>query len=347
MQTFDFLKSITTVPGTSGNETAVAAALRDAFAPYCDEAYADAMGSAVAIQRGTGKGPKIMIVAHLDEVSLMSMEVCDDGAIRFMSIGVASQIMPAQEVYVLTCEGPKFGVIGAKPPHLLSAEDKKKPYKTDELYVDIGMAADEVKRLVPAGTPIQLIGATTMLKNNRAASKTMDDRACVAIMLRCAQEMKRRAHDADIYYVATASEETNCLGAITSAYAIDPDMAFVLDVTHGSMEGCAPGDTCPIGCTPFAVGPNLHEKLTAFIRERAERLRMETYTEVCPGNTYTDAWWIQVSREGVPCALVSLPLKYMHTSVELCDLGVIEAQAHLLAETISDMNAGWEETLCY
>jgi len=347
MNTFDFLKSITAVPGTSGNETAVAKALKDHFAPLCDEAYADAMGSMVAVQRGTGKGPKIMLCAHLDEVSLMSMDVCDDGAIRFMSLGVASHILPAQEVLVLTKEGPKFGVIGAKPPHLLSAEDKKKAYKVNELYVDIGMPADEVKRLVPAGTPIQLTGEITQLKNNRAASKTMDDRACVAIMLACAQEMKRREHDADIYYVASASEETNSLGAITSAYRIEPDMAFVLDVTHGSMEGCAPGETCSLDVVPLSVGPNLHAGLTAFLREHAEKLRMKVYTEVASGNTYTDAWPLQVSREGVPCALMSLPLKYMHTTVETCDLTQIEAQAHLLAETIGDIHAGWEETLCY
>lgn len=347
MNTFDFLKSITVVPGTSGNETAVAKALREVFLPLCDEAYADAMGSMVAIQRGTGKGPKVMLCAHLDEVSLMTMDVESDGAIRFLSLGVASHILPAQEVLVLTKEGPKFGVIGAKPPHLLSAEDKKKAYKVNELYIDIGMPADEVKRLVPAGTPVQLTGETTMLKNNRAASKTMDDRACVAIMLRCAEEMKRRAHDADIYYVCSASEETNSLGAITSAYRIEPDMAFVLDVTHGSMEGCAPGETCPLDVTPLAVGPNLHAGLTAFLREHAEKLRMKVHTEVASGNTYTDAWPLQVSREGVPCALMSLPLKYMHTTVETCDLSVIEAQAHLLAETIGDIHAGWEETLCY
>ena len=125
MNTFEFLKSITAVPGTSGNELPVAKALREHFAPLCDEAHVDAMGSMVAIQRGTGKGPKIMLCAHLDEVGLMSMDVEDDGAIRFMSLGVASQILPAQEVLVLTKEGPKFGVIGAKPPHLISAEDKK------------------------------------------------------------------------------------------------------------------------------------------------------------------------------------------------------------------------------
>ena len=347
MNTFDFLKSITTVPGTSGNETAVARALREAFAPLCDEAHNDAMGSMVAVQRGSGHGPRVMLIAHLDEVSLMTMDVCDDGAVRFTSIGVASQIMPAQEVTVLTREGARLGVIGAKPPHLVAPEDRKKPYRTDELFIDLGLPAETVKRLVPPGTPVQLVGETTMLQNNRAASKTMDDRACVAIMLACAEEMQRRAHDADIYYVCSADEERNCLGAITSTYAIQPDMAFVLDVTHGSMEGCAPGETCPVDVTPMSVGPNLHPGLTAFLRAHAEKLRMKVYTEVAPGNTYTDAWDVQVSREGVPCALMSLPLKYMHTTVETCDLSQIEAQAHLLAETISDIDAGWEETLCY
>jgi len=121
----------------------------------------------------------------------------------------------------------------------------------------------------------------------------------------------------------------------------------VLDVTHGAMEGCAPGETCPLDVTPLAVGPNLHKKLTDFIFEHAEKLRIKTYTEVAPGNTYTDAWYVQVAREGIPCALMSLPLKYMHTTVETCDEAVIHAQAHLLAQVLSDINAGWEETLCY
>ena len=347
MDMLKFLREMTVIPGTSGHEMQVAHALRDAFAPFCDEAFVDAMGSMTAFQRGTGKGPKIMLCAHLDEVSLMSTSVDEDGSIRFVSLGVAAQILPAQEVRVLTKDGPHFGVIGAKPPHILSEEERKKAYPVRDLYVDIGLAPEEVMRLVPAGTPIQLTGETSALEGGRIAGKTMDDRACCAILLECAMEMQRRMHDADIYYVCSSREETDCLGAITSAYKIQPDLAIVLDVTHGSMEGCAPGETCPLDVTPLAVGPNLHEKLTALIRENAEKLRMKTYTEVCRGNTYTDAWVIQVSREGVPCALMSLPLKYMHTTVEMCDTAQMHAQAHLLAETIAAMDAGWEEMLCY
>ena len=347
MDTLAFLSEITRVPGTSGNEIAVAHALREAFAPYCSEASVDAMGSMTAVARGTGNGPKIMLCAHLDEVSLMSTSVEEDGSVRFISLGVASQILPAQEVLLLTAEGPLFGVIGAKPPHLLSQQERKKAYKTGELYIDTGLAPQEVLRRVPTGTPIQLTGPTMALQGGHAAGKTMDDRACAAIMLECAQEIARREHDADVYFVCAAREEIDSLGAMTAAYRIAPDMAVVLDVTHGKMEGCEPGQTCPLDVTPLAVGPNLHEKLTDFIKKHADRLRIKTHTEVCTGNTYTDAWVIQIVGEGVPCALMSLPLKYMHTTVEMCDLSVVHAQAHLLAESIAAMNAGWEESLCY
>ncbi|MBP3656039.1 MAG: M42 family peptidase [Clostridia bacterium] len=347
MDIVQFLRGITAVPGTSGNETEVAHALKEAFLPYCDEAQVDAMGSMTAVQRGTGRGPKVMLCAHLDEVSLMTTSVEEDGSVRFISLGVAAQILPAQEVWLLTAEGKRFGVIGAKPPHLTAADQRKKAYTTDELYIDTGLAPEEVRRLVPPGTPVQLNGPTQELMGGHIAGKTMDDRACAAIMLECAMEMQGRLHDADIYYVCASREEIDSLGAQTSAHRIGPDMAIVLDVTHGEMEGCAPGQTCPIDATPLAVGPNLHEKLTGLLREEAKRLRMKVIDEVCPGNTYTDAWVIQIACEGVPCALMSLPLKYMHTTVELCDMEVIHAQAHLLAQTLCRIRAGWEETLCY
>ena len=346
MEMLKFLREITAVPGTSGNEMQVAEALREAFAPYCGEAAVDAMGSMTAVQRGTGKGPKIMLCAHLDEVSLMTTSVEKDGSVRFISLGVARQILPAQEVRLLTREGAFFGVIGAKPPHLLGADERKKAYTVEELYIDTGLAPDEVRRLVPAGTPVQLTGETTALAGGLLSGKTMDDRACAAILLECAQEMARRQHDADIYYVCAAREEIDSLGAITSAYRIQPDMAVVLDVTHAPMEGSGNGETCPLDSTALAVGPNLHEGLTNLIRKQAERLRVKTVTEVCPGNTYTDAWEIQISREGVPCALMSLPLKYMHTTVETCDESVMHAQAHLLAEVICSIGEDWEGLLC-
>ena len=337
-----FLKEITAVPGTSGYEQPVAEALCRAFAPYCDSVQMDGVGSVVA--RQAGKGPKVMLCAHLDEISMMTLDVEEDGSVRFLPVGMADMILPAQEVTILTKDGPLYGVIGSTPPHL--SDDRSKGVTAEKLFIDTGLSPEEVRRRVPAGTPVQLTGETIKLEGGHVASKTLDDRACVAILLACAQEMQKRAHDADIYYVLSAQEEVTSLGALTSAYAIAPDMAFVLDVTHGTMEGCKTGETFPLDASTLAIGPNLHPGLTARLREEAERLNMKIEDEVVGGHTGTDAWEIQTAREGIPCALLSLPIKYMHTSVELASAKLMLEQAHLLAQTLAGIETGWEETLC-
>ena len=339
----DFITEITALPGTSGYEQPVAEAICAAFAPFCDDAHVDGMGSVIARQKG--KGPKVMLCAHLDEIGMMTLGVEDDGSVRFMPMGMADMILPAQEVYILTREGPLYGVIGSTPPHM--REDKTKGVRAEDLFIDTGLAAEEVKRRVPAGTPVQMIGPTVKLQNDLIASKTLDDRACVAILLACAKEMKARAHDADIYYVLSAREEFDSLGALTSAYNISPDMAIVLDVTFGTAEGCKPGSTYPLDTSTLGVGPNLHRVLTRRLREEAERLGMKVESEVMGGATGTDAWDIQTAREGIPCALLSLPVKHMHTSVELGSAKLMLAQAHLLAQTLSGIEEGMEETLCF
>ena len=346
MEPFDFLRELTALPGPSGREQPVAKRLAELFSPLCDEVSVDPMGSMIAVQRGSGRGPRVMLTAHIDEVCLVTTDVEDDGSVRFFSIGVAPQILPAQLVILLTGEGPLPGVIGALPPHLQAQGDRSKPYQMNDLFIDTALPPERVRKLVPPGTFVQLTGGTTRLAGTRAASKTMDDRACAAILYECAKQLQRRVHDADVYYVLAVREEFDSLGAMTCAHRLAPDLAFVLDVTHGSMEGCAPGETFPLDATVLSVGPNLHRGVTQRLREQAKALNMKVVDEVCTGNTYTDAWWVQVAREGIPCALMSLPLKYMHTTVELCDLSLINAQARLLCDTVAGLPAGWEEKLC-
>ena len=346
MDFLKFLEHITTVPGTSGYEAPVAGAFARAFEPYCDEVHVNAMNTVIAVQRGCG-GPKVMLCAHIDEVSLMTTLVEEDGSIRFMSMGAAAQILPAQEVTILTKEGPLYGVISAIAPHLTDAQDREKVTPAQELYIDTGLAPDEVRRLVLPGTPVQFTGRTMALENDRVVSKTLDDRACAAILLACAKELRRVSHDAEIFYVLSAREEVDSLGALTGAEAIWPDLAIILDVTHGTMEGCAQGETYPLDTTAISCGPNTHQKLAAYITEHAKKLGMKTEIEVAPASTWTDAWDVQVACEGVPCVVVSLPLKYMHTTVEMGSLELMRLQAHLMAQAVSNMEKGWEETLCF
>ena len=347
MDYLKFLSEVTTVPGTSGYETPVAEVFARAFAPYCDEVEIDQNQSVIALKRGSGKGPKIMLCAHIDEVGLMTMDVEKDGSVRFISLGVAEQTLPAQEVNILCEGGPVYGVIGAVPPHLTGEDDRSSVTPVEELFIDTGLPYEEVVRRVKPGTPVQLVGRTMALENHYIVSKTMDDRACVAILLDCAQQISRRAHDADIYYVLSACEERGSLGADKAAEKIRPDMAFILDVTHGTMPDCRPGRTFPLDVTPVSCGPNTHRKLAGLIKENASRLHMKTMDEVARGTTWTDAWEVQVAAEGVPCVVVSLPLKYMHTTVEVGSMATMADQARLLCETVCTMDARWEETLCF
>lgn len=347
MDILAFLSGITAVPGTSGCEAPAAEAFAKAFAPYCDETEIDRSQSVIAVQRGSGKGPLVMLCAHIDEVGLMTTLVEEDGSVRFLPMGVAAQTLPAQEVTLLTKEGPLYGIIGAVPPHLTDGDAREKVTPAEELFIDTGLPAEAVKRRVLPGTPVQLTGRTTALQNGLVASKTLDDRACAAILLMCAEQMKRRMHDADVYYVLSAREERDSFGAMTAAERLAPDLAVILDVTHGTMPGCDEGETYPLDCTTLSAGPNTHRKLTGLLHETAERLNMKTQIEVSAGNTWTDAWEVQVAALGVPCMVMSLPIKYMHTTVELGSLELMQKQAHLLCEAVCTLHEGWEETLCF
>ena len=347
MDYLKYLSHVTTVPGTSGYEQPVAEVLAKLFEPLCDEVSIEQTQSVIAVQRGSGKGPKIMLCAHIDEVGLVTMNVEEDGSVRFISLGVAAQTLPAQEVNILAEDGAIYGVIGAVPPHLTAEEDRDSVTPVEELFIDTGLPYDEVVRRVKPGMPVQLVGRTMTLENHLIASKTMDDRACVGILLDCAERIKARVHDADVYYVLSAREERDSYGAQMAAERIQPDMAFILDVTHGTMPDCRPGRTFPLDVTPVSCGPNTHRKLAQLIKDQAQKLHIKTMDEVAPGNTWTDAWEVQVACEGVPCAIMSLPLKYMHTTVEIGSEKLMADQARLICETVCQMDAGWEEELCF
>lgn len=334
-----FLTEITGLPGAGGHEHEAAKAVCRAFMSCCDEVNTDASGNVLARQRGSG--PRVMLLAHLDEVFMMTLGVEDDGSVRFLPVGMADRILPAQRVTLLSREGPVEGIVSFDP-----FQSEKKGVRAKGMFIDTGLDPETVRRIVPVGTPVYLTGPARRLRDNTVCGKTLDDRACVAVLLACAREMQNRRHDADIVYALTAQEELNSLGALTGTYAVQPDLAIVLDVTHGAMENCKEGETFPLDASTLGVGPNLHRGLTALLREEAERLNMKVEAEVLAGETGTDAWVVQTAREGVPCALLSLPVKYMHSSVELGSAKLMLEQAHLLAQTLSALGVNWKEKLC-
>ncbi len=341
-----FLREITALRGISGEEISVSRAIYDAFRAHTDDVSIDAMQSVTA-RIGT-EGPRVMITAHIDEIGLTAMLVEDDGAVRFGRIGgVDPRILPGSRVTVHTDEGPKTGVVGAKPPHLLTAEDRAKNYKMTQLYVDLGMPVDRVKALVRPGTPITLAYTPVMLQNRRMAVKTVDDRGSVAVMLRTMELLKNAHVPAQVSFVAAVQEEVGGIGADTSAYRENPDIGIAIDVTHAQMPDCDPDDVFPLEKVVLTEGPNIHPKVLQRLVDTAAAIRVDIQKGICPRITWTDASSLQIARAGVPTALIEVPLKYMHTTVETVALSVLEESARLLAAFIQGLTDDLEEWLCF
>lgn len=342
-----FLSEVIQRPGLPGNEGPVAEYIRDAFAPYAAEVSIDSLYNVIARLPGEGGGPKVMITAHLDEIGLIVTDIEPDGCLRFWQMGgVDPRILPASEVTVLA-DPPLFGVVGVKPPHLLSDAERQKNYSYDNLYIDVGLSEAQAREQIPVGTPVQLTGNLMALADDRICGKTFDDRACVAMLLMAAEQLSKTRHQADVFFVLAAQEEVGSRGATTAAYALAPDIGIAVDVTHGEMPGTAPNEAYSIDKVVLTAGPNIHPKVHAAMLAKAKDINVDTVVSICPHVTHTDADPLQVARAGIPTALVELPLKYMHTTVELCAEKTVSEAARLIAAYVADLDEQWEAALCF
>jgi endoglucanase len=341
------LEDITQKLGPSGFEGYEAAdAIAAYFKPYC-ELTTDALGSVVA-RMGSGS-PTILLDAHMDEIGVITTKVEDDGCIRIGRVGgLDPRVLPGSRVTIHAVQDGKrhdiTGVVGALPPHLLSAEDREKNYKLEDLFVDAGLPADEVRRLVPVGSLVSVSGKTVTLKGNRVASKVLDDRAAVAVLIRTAEILSAQKFNGTVVFCAAAQEEVGGFGAMTAAYGINPDWAVAFDLsfaTHGkeAADGLYPLDTLTI-----AHGSHLHPLLTKKLEDAAKPLHIKTAKEFAADWTGTDADDIQTAHNGIPVALLGVPGLYMHTPVEVVSLDALEDAARLLAEFVrvsSVEQEGW------
>jgi putative aminopeptidase FrvX len=263
--------------------------------------------------------------------------------------GVDPRTQVAQEVVVHTKEGDLIGIVGSKPPHLMSKEEGNKAWTIEELFIDIGMPEDMVREKVRVGDLVTVRREPIELQYDRIAGKSLDNRASIAAVMECVAELQNLEHSLDVYVVGTVQEERGRLGAGPAAYGVNPDIAIAVDVTFGEMPGSPTDSTFPLGSGPaIAAGPNIHRKITKGLEETANRLEMAYSIEYLEDDTGTDAWAMQVQREGVPTGLVSIPLRYMHSSVETVKYSDIQDTGKLLAHYIAGINAKDVEGLsCY
>ena len=207
------------------------------------------------------------------------------------------------------------------------------------------MAPEKVKKLVNVGDLITLQGPAVKLLNHRAAAKTMDDRSCVGCLLLAAERLQKMQHMCDIYFVASSQEEVGGRGAAVVSYTVDPDLAVVLDVTFAPTPQCPPDTTCPLDAPATAYGPYVQHRLLERLKQTAKENGVTLNCEHTERSTGTDADDVQIARAGVPCVLLSLPVKYMHTSVELLDMNTLSECGRLLALFVAGIDEKWEDGL--
>ncbi len=343
----ELLTKFSQTHGASGYEDDVRNLFIRELKKLVDDIEITPLGSVVGIKRAPQprrtartQAPRVLVEAHMDEIGFIVTSV-DDGLIRFDEIGIFDpRVLPAQSVLV---HGRKTlpGVIGARPPHVLTAEERKKALALNDLYIDVGLSAERLQELVSVGDSITLNQNVIPLRNNFYAGKAFDDRASLVVLLEMLRQLQNVKHTWDVYVVANVNEEDSSIyvGALTSTFKIQPQIAICLDVTHAQQANLNEEQLPRLKEGPcIARGANIHPYVFEKLRQAAAREQIPHQITVYGSNTGTNAWMMQVAGEGVPTGLVELPLRYMHTSVETIQLDDIARAADLLRVLIAALS---------
>jgi endoglucanase len=330
------LYKLLTAAGPSGYEQAPAAVFREAAGAFA-EVTNDTVGSTVARVPGTGEGRSVAIVGHIDEIGLYVSHVDDEGFVWFGPIGGWDpQNLVGQRVIVRGRDGEVSGVIGKKPIHLLEPDDRKKPAEIKAMHIDIGAKdKDDALQLVSVGDPAVLAAEPLNLPNGRLVSRSLDNRLGSYVALEVARRISA-GEDVPVGVVgcAVSQEEIGLFGSATTGFSLNPDIGIAVDVTHATdapgISKQENGDHA-LGSGPvIGRGSTLSPKVSALLRETAEAEGMDFTLEASGRYTGTDADSLQVARGGIAAGLVSIPLRYMHSTVEMISLDDVEGTIRLL-----------------
>ena len=347
MATPALLDQLLRTPGPSGQETGPAAIWRESVAAFSDDVRVDGIGSSSVRVPGTDEGPSLAVIGHIDEIGIHVTHIDDDGYLRFGEVGGWDPFqLIGQRLRLATRGGDVLGVIGRKPIHLLDSEERGKAPKIKDLHIDIGAAdGDEARRTVRIGDVGVIDAEPITLLGDRVASRSLDNRIGSYVAAETARLVAEHGGSpGDVYGLAVVQEETGFAGARTSAFGIRPDVAIVVDVTHATDQpgvSLGPVTRHALGSGPvIARGTIMHPVVVDLLCDTADELGMDYTIESMGRATYTDADAVHDSRTGVATGIVSVPLRYMHSAVELADLADIEATAKLIAAFAQKLTPG-------
>ncbi len=334
------LKEMLSTSGLSGFEGPIREVVQKSWEPLTDELSVSKIGSLHGLKKGRGEEPRhrVLISAHMDAIGMMVTSI-RDGLIHITEIGgLDHRILPGQ---VVTVHGRETlpGLVVQPPGHVLPESVGDGPVDMKYLLVDVGLRQDEVAEKVRVGDTVSYAQEPLELTGEALAGHTLDNRVSVAATTLCLETLQTRFHDWDVWAVASAQEEETLGGALTSPFDIRPDIAIVIDVCFAKGPGANDWRNLPFGeGVGLGYGPNIHPALYDAFEKKAKALEIPYHRDLMPKMSGTDAMAIQIVGEGIPCMVLGIPLRYMHTPVETVSLKDIRRAGRLMAEFIADLS---------
>jgi endoglucanase len=326
--------------GISGYEQEVSQSIAELLRKYTDEIVIDPLYNVrAAIRCGKPGAKKVLLDAHIDEIGLMVTGIEKQGFIRFCNIGgVDRRILPGASVTVHGKE-KLYGIVAVKPPHIQTEEEMKKSIPVEDMVIDLGYGYDSLKELISVGDMITLRAEPIKLLGDAISGKSLDDRAGLAAILYALDQVKDKLSNIDVEIMASAQEEVGTRGATTGGYLSDPDLALIVDVGHAKTPDGPEDRTYEFsGGVMIGSGPNLHPDITDDLIILARERDIPYQIEVMGGNTGTNAWPLQMVRKGISCGLLSIPMRYMHTTIESISMKDFFAVGDLMAEYLKKID---------
>ncbi|MDR2532235.1 MAG: M20/M25/M40 family metallo-hydrolase [Oscillospiraceae bacterium] len=327
------LKILCEPAGVAGSENAASEAACELLSEHIPNAEIDNFGTVAGSMKFDGNLPLLLLDAHIDEIGMIVKFIDDKG---FLKVGRAGGIdrraLPASQVTIWS-KKPIKGIVCTLPPHVI--KDTVKAIKEDEIAIDCGFTKEELDKLVSLGDPVTIDAQFTELQNDRITARALDDRAGVCAILYALYLLKGKKLKYNLAVTFSSQEELGKRGAGIAAYSVNPDLAIAVDVSFGDYPGAKENSTWKLGNgVMIGSAPSLDRGLFEDVTCIAKEKNITHQIEVMSGKTSTDADAVSITRNGVKCALLSIPLRNMHTPAETLQLSDIEATGQLIAEFI-------------
>ncbi|HDQ06337.1 MAG TPA: M42 family peptidase [Candidatus Bathyarchaeota archaeon] len=340
MKLVEFLEKLSNANGVTGREDEVRELLKKYLKPYVDEIREDKLGNLIAFKKGNKDAPTVMLAAHMDEIGLMIKNIKKKGFLQFTKIGgIDDRILLAQKVIVHTDKGPLNGVVGSKPVHIQTEEERKKVIDAEKLFIDVGAKdKEEAEKMgVQVGDVVSFDTKFARLSSKVVLGKAFDNRVGCAIMIEIMRRLQKV--DCNVYAVGTIQEEVGLRGATIAAFQLKPDMGIALDAsvagdTPGVAEGEAPAKMGegPV-LTVADAGLIAHPKVLRLLIDSAKENKIPYQLETGIRGA-TDAARIALTREGVPSGVIATPTRYIHSPVAILNLDDVEKSVELVVAAI-------------